>query len=119
MSIEFKRRNNFLILRLSSDTVTESDENAVKDTVEQALRVGVKNIVFSVLIGSLPDRVAISRLLRWCKETISRDKGQLLFLEKNGGDKSVFGDICEALHIPMCKNNETSLITMDGSTKDI
>lgn len=119
MSIETKRHGNFLILRLASDTVVESDENAVKDTVNQALHVGVKNIVFSVLIGSLTNRVAIARLLLWCKETICRDKGQLLFLEKNGGEKSIFADICETLHIPMYKNNDTALITMDGTTKDL
>ncbi len=118
MSIETKRHNNFQVIRLVSDMVMESDEKAIKHTIEQALLVGKKKFVFSVSIGSLTNRVAISRLLLWCKETIWRNEGQLLFLEKNGGEKSVFGDICESLHIPMYQNSETAVVTKAGSAKD-
>ena len=97
----------------------ESDENALKNIVEQALLVGIKNFVFSVLIGSLTNRTTISRLLLRCKEIIWRNEGKLLFLEKNGGENSVFTDICETLHIPMYTNNETALITKAGSISDI
>ncbi len=75
MSIETKHHNNFLIIRLVSDMVMESDENALKNIVEQALLVGIKNFVFSVLIGSLTNRTTISRLLLRCKEIIWRNEG--------------------------------------------
>ena len=117
MSIETREHNNFQIIRLVSDMVMESDGNAIKHTIEQALRVGQKNFVFSVSIGSLTNRVAISRLLLWCKDIIWRNDGRLLFLEKNAGEESVFGDICASLHIPMYQDSETSVVTTAANAK--
>lgn len=117
MSIETRQQNDFQVIRLVSDMFMESDGNAVKQVIEEALRVGKKNFVFSVSIGSLTNRIAISRLLLWCKETIWRNEGKLLFLEKNTGEKSVFADICESLHIPMYQNSETDRVTTAKSAK--
>ena len=112
MSIETKRHDTFQVIRLDTDMLMESDTNAIKNIVEQALRVGVKKIVFSVSIGSLTNRMAISRLLLWCKQTIWRNKGQLLFVEKNHGGESVFGTLCESLHIPMYQDCETAVVAV-------
>jgi hypothetical protein len=110
MSIQTDRRENYQVIRLESDMVMESDANAVKNTVEQALLVGVKRFIFSVSIGSLSNRMVISRLLLWCKQAILRHKGQLLFVEKNSGDASVFGPLCESLHIPVYRDCETAVV---------
>jgi hypothetical protein len=110
MSIQASRRDAFQIIRLETDMVMESDQNAIKNIIEQELQVGTKNFVFSVSIGALTNRSAISRLLLWCKETIWRQKGTLLFIEKNNGGKCVFGSLCESLHIPMYQNIETALV---------
>jgi hypothetical protein len=115
MSIETTRHDTFQVIRLDTDMVMESDTNAVKNTVEQALLVGVKRFVFSVSIGSLTNRMAISRLLLWCKQTIFRNKGQLLFVEKNHGGESVFGTLCESLHIPVYQDCETAVVTAAGT----
>jgi hypothetical protein len=118
MSIETKRHDTYQVIRLESDMFMESDEGEVKNTVEQALRVGVKRFVFSVQVGSLTNRKAISHLLLWCKETIWRNKGQLLFVEKNHGEASVFGTLCESLHIPVYQDCETAVVAVAGNEKN-
>jgi len=117
MSIETKLHSTFQVIRLDTDMVMESDTTAVKHTVEQALQVGVKRFVFSVSIGSLTNRMAISRLLLWCKQTIFHNKGQLLFVEKNHGGESVFGTLCESLHIPLYQDCETAVVAASASAK--
>lgn len=94
-----------------------SDENAIKNIIEQALKVGIKNFIFSVSIGALTNRALISRLLRWCKDTIWRQEGKLLFIEKNNGEECIFGPLCESLHIPMYQNTKTSLVETSRATK--
>jgi hypothetical protein len=117
MSIQTKRHDTYQMIRLESDMVMESDVDAVKNTVEQALQVGVKRFVFSVSIGPLANRMVISRLLLWCKQAIMHQKGQLLFVEKKHGGESVFGTLCESLHIPMCQDCETAVVVADESEK--
>jgi hypothetical protein len=117
MSVDTKRHDTYQVIRLETDMLMESDEGEVKNTVEQALRVGIKKFVFSVTIGSLANRKAISHLLLWCKETIWRNKGQLLFVEKNNGGESVFGALCESLHIPVYQDCETAVVAVAGNGK--
>jgi hypothetical protein len=110
MSVETKRHDTYQVIRLESDMFMESDETAIKNTIEQALQVGVKRFVFSVSIGSLTNKMVISRLLLWCKQAIWRGKGQLLFVEKNQGQESIFHTLCESLHIPMYQDCETAIV---------
>ena len=95
--------------------VMESDTEGVKHIVEQALVVGIRNFVFSVAVGSLSNRAVISHLLLWCTEAIRRKQGQLLFVEKNDGEKCVFGSLCESLHIPIYQNLDTAILTSDSA----
>jgi hypothetical protein len=117
MSIHTNRSGSTQVIRLETDMVMESDENAIKNTIEQALKVGTINFILSVSIGSLVHRAIISRLLLWCKETIWRKKGKLLFIEKNDGEKSIFGPLCESLHIPMYQNVDTAIIEIKNREK--
>jgi hypothetical protein len=117
MSIHTSHNGTTQIIRLETDMVMESDENAIKNTIEQALKVGTVNFVLSVSIGSLVHRAIISRLLLWSKETIWRKKGKLLFIEKNDGGKSIFGPLCESLHIPMYQNVDTAIIEVKKAEK--
>ena len=118
MSVESKQHDTYQMIRLESDMVMESDADAVKNAVEQALRAGVKRFVLSVSIGPMANRMVISRLLLWCKQTIMHQKAQLLFVEKKQGGESVFGTLCESLHIPMCQDCETAVVVADESKKD-
>jgi hypothetical protein len=115
MSIHTNRNGSTQVIRLETDMVMESDENAIKNTIEQALKVGTINFVLSVSIGALVHRAIISRLLLWCKETIWRSKGKLIIVEKNDGEACVFGALCESLHIPMYQNVDTAILTMDSA----
>jgi hypothetical protein len=117
MSVNTNRIGSTQIIRLETDMIMESDENSVKETVNLALEAGIKEFVLSVSIGSLTNRRIISRLLHWCKETIWRQKGQLLFVEKNDGDKCIFGPLCESLHIPMSQNIDTALVKTSKAEK--
>ncbi|MBN2188469.1 MAG: hypothetical protein JW699_03365 [Chitinispirillaceae bacterium] len=110
MSVETKRHDTYQIIRLETDMVMESDTAAIKNTIEQALQAGIKRFVFSVSIGSLTNKMVISRLLLWCKQTIRRHKGELLFVEKNRGQGSVFSTLCESLHIPLYQDCETAVV---------
>jgi hypothetical protein len=115
MSIHTNRNGSTQVIRLETDMVMESDENAIKNTIEQALKAGTINFVLSVSIGSLVHRAIISRLLQWCKETIWRSKGKLIIVEKNDGEACVFGTLCESLQIPIYQNIETSVVTFAGT----
>jgi hypothetical protein len=117
MSVETKRHDSYQVIRLESDMVMESDTAAIKNTIEQALQVGIKRFVFSVSIGSLTNKMVISRLLLWCKQTIWHSKGELLFVEKNHGQESVFSTLCESLHIPMYQDCETAVVAVAGPPK--
>lgn len=117
MSVDVKRHDTYQIIRLETDMVMESDTAAIKNTIEQALQVGIKRFVFSVSIGSLTNKMVISRLLLWCKQTIRHGKGELLFVEKNHGQKSVFGTLCESLHIPLYQDCETAMVIATGTKK--
>jgi hypothetical protein len=110
MSVQTKRHDTYQIIRLETDMVMESDTAAIKNTIEQALQVGIKRFVFSVSIGSLTNKMVISRLLLWCKQTIRHSKGELLFVEKNHGQESVFGTLCKSLHIPLYQDCETAMV---------
>jgi hypothetical protein len=110
MSIETQKTDSYFVIRLVSDMVMESDVSGVKNIVEQALKTGIKRFVFSVSIGSLANRMAISRLILWCNQTIKHHKGQMLFVEKNPEEASVFGTLCESLKIPICRNQDTAVI---------
>jgi hypothetical protein len=110
MCIRTNRDGSTQVIRLETDTVMESDENDIKNIIEQALKAGIKNFVFSVSIGSLTNRRIISRLLEWCKDTIWCQEGTLLFIEKNDGENCIFGPLCESLHIPMYQNTMTSIV---------
>lgn len=116
MSIETIRKDNFQVIRFVSDMVMESDSNAVKEVVELALLSGMKNFVFSVSVGSLTNQRLIYHILLWCKETIKHKKGQMLFIEKDGGENCVFRSLCESLQIPIYQNMETSVVTFAGTT---
>jgi hypothetical protein len=118
MSIHTSHNGTTQIIRLETDMVMESDENAIKNTIEQALKVGTINFILSVSIGSLIHRAIISRLLEWCKVTIWRQKGQLLFIEKNTDGKCIFGPLCESLHIPMYQNVDTAIIEFKKAGKE-
>jgi hypothetical protein len=118
MSINTSHTDTVQVIRLETDMVMESDENAIKYTIDQALKVGTVNFVLSVSIGSLIHRAIISRMLQWCKETIWRKKGKLLFIEKNNNGVCIFGPLCESLHIPMYQNIETAIVeTTEGNKK--
>jgi len=118
MSIETQKTDSYFVIRLVSDMVMESDVNGVKNIVEQALKTGVRRFVFSVSIGSLANRMAISRLILWCNQTIKHNKGQLLFVEKNLEEKSVFGPLCESLKIPICRNQDTAVMMMEKTNPE-
>jgi hypothetical protein len=115
MSIETQQTDSYLVIRLVSDMVMESDVNGVKNIVEQALTTGVRRFVFSISIGALANRMAISRLILWCNQTIKHHKGQMLFVEKNPEEKSVFGPLCESLKIPVCRNQDTAVIMRENT----
>jgi hypothetical protein len=117
MSIQTSRKDTYQIIRFVSDMVMESDANAVKEVVEQALQTGIKNFVFSVSVGSLSNRRTISRILLWCNETIRRWDGRLLFIEKDADETCVFRDLCESLKIPLYRNLETALVTRQSRKK--
>lgn len=117
MSIHTSRNDSTQIIRLETDMVMDSDENAIKSTIEQALKVGIKQFVFSVSIGSIANRAVISRLLRWCKDMIWCDDGKLLFIEKNDSEECVFGELCESLHIPIYQNINTSIVETSKAAK--
>lgn len=110
MCVETKRHDTYQVIRLESDMVMESDAGAIKNTVEQALEAGIKRFVFSVSVGSLTNKMVISRLLLWCKQAIQHSKGELLFVEKNHGQESVFGTLCDSLHIPLYQDCETAMV---------
>jgi hypothetical protein len=118
MSIHTGYSDTFHIVRLETDMVMDSDENAIKHIIEQALQKGTRNFIFSVSIGALANRIIISHLLHWCKETIGRQKGKLIFIEKNDGGKCVFASLCESLHIPMYQNIETALVESSDKQKN-
>jgi hypothetical protein len=101
MSIEIQRKKNLHMIRLESALFMESDEDIVKQTVEQALAAGVKNFIFSVSIASSFQQAVVSRLLVWCREKVRPDNGQLLFFENDTGQGCAFGTLCESLQIPM------------------
>jgi hypothetical protein len=115
VSVETKRQESYQIIRLETDMVMESDAAVIKNTIEQALQVGIKRFVFSVSIGSLANKMIVSRLLLWCKQAIRHGKGELLFVEKSRGQKSVFGALCESLHIPMYQDCETAIVVAAGT----
>jgi hypothetical protein len=117
MSIQTSSRDSFQIIRMETDMVMESDINTIKETVNMALKAGTVNFVLSVSIGSLTNNRVISRLIEWCRETIWRQKGTLLFIEKNNGQECIFSSLCESLHIPMYQNIDTALLKTSTEVK--
>ena len=117
MCVRVNRNGSSEIIRLETDMVMESDVNTVKETVDRALADGIKEFVLSVSIGSLTNRRIISQLIYWCRETIWRKNGELLFIEKNNGDESIFGPLCESLNIPMRQNIDTALVETSETVK--
>ena len=99
MSIATERKDGFLFIRFTSDSVTDSDITAIKAAVAKALSEGIKEIVFRVDIGSLSNQLVISRLLLQCSEIVWQKKGRLVLVEESHNEKSVFRTICDTLHI--------------------
>ena len=113
MCIDTRQKDGFQVIRFVSDFIMESDMNTLKDAVEGALQRGTRNFVFSVSIGSLTNQMVVSKLLRWCKDTIQRGKGNLFFIEKDSDEKCVFRRLCDSLHIPIYQNLDTTVLTID------
>jgi hypothetical protein len=110
MCVRINRNGSAQIIRLETDMVMESDVDTVQETVEQSLEDGIQEFVLSVSIGTLTNRRIISRLIEWCRDTIWRQRGKLLFVEKNDGGECIFGPLCESLRIPMSQNIDTTLV---------
>ena len=105
MTVESKRHTTFLMVRLIADKEIEADTEAVKAAIEQGLQTGIKHFILSASAASVYNRVAVSRILRWCKEKIRPAGGKLLFFELNSGEGCFLETACEALDIPMFKNS--------------
>jgi hypothetical protein len=104
MSIETHRKTSILLIRLAADTFAASDENIVKQTVEQALSAGIRDFLLSVSMHPAFNLAAITRILVWCSDAVRGKNGQLLLFERGGGEGCVFGPLCESLRIPMYRH---------------
>jgi hypothetical protein len=98
---ESKRHNSAQLISMTSDIITGSDEEMIVAEVERSLLSGVRNIVFSVTVGSLANQMRIATLLFKCKESANKNKAGLILVEKNAGEQSVYDKVCHSLHIPL------------------
>jgi len=105
MTVEFKRRATFHLVRLIADKEIEADVEVIKESIEKGLQAGIKHFIFSASTATVYNRVVVSRLLRWCKKKILPAEGKLLFYELDSGEGRFLETVCKSLEVPMFRNS--------------
>ncbi|MBN1127787.1 MAG: hypothetical protein JXA71_02300 [Chitinispirillaceae bacterium] len=109
---ETTRENDILFIRLTSDTITDSDTHAIVASVEQLLLKGAADIAFAVTVGALSNQLRISALLLLVKDIAFRHRARLFLVENNADGNGIYKTLCATLHIPRYDNEHELLATV-------
>ena len=78
----------------------------------------------SVTVGSLANQMQLTSLLLRCKEITRKFNAQLMFVEKNNGEQSAYGNICRTVKVPLYtigleESSETDLYDQRAEFKGV
>jgi hypothetical protein len=118
------RYNALYIVRITSDLLSGDDVRMIPSEVTSALQAGSRKIVFSVTVGSLANQMQLTSLLLRCKEITRKFNAQLMFVEKNNGEQSAYGNICRTVKVPLYtigleESSETDLYDQRAEFKGV
>jgi hypothetical protein len=113
MSIKIERKKGIQIIRMTSDTVTESDAVSVRTVVEMALAGGIRNFILSIVEKSLADHEMVSNLITYCEKTVKRGPGLIsLVVTPADGGKGLYSSGDSSLSIPIYASEDDAVREM-------
>ena len=113
MSIKIERKKGIQIIRMMSDTITESDAVSVRTVVEMALSAGIRNFILSIMERSLAEQVLLSNLIEYCEKTVQRGNGLIsLVVTPVDGRESLYRGSKSSLGIPVYGSEDDAITGM-------
>ena len=89
------------VFTVAPDTLSEPVIREIIASVEQALSEGFKRIVLSIINGSLGNKIAVSRHLLHCQQTVRQKGGRLYVIEHSTSQYSEYLTICSTMNVPI------------------